>query len=244
MSDRLAAVALRLLAPRTTGGVDTADGDDLANLDTTNLPDHSLCWAADTLFELDRSSAAAASNYTDGQALVVVPNSGPGAWLAKFGEGLERLSFNFDATQFNGIILSTGADEWTAYPSISVDLTGSPTIADVWTFTTPSSAILTYNGPTKKFSFRHYICTDNDTGANADGIELGLSVNGANIGTTTTLTSVGSISNGADQLTRQINHEAIFALGSGATVQPMFRSVNGDDYVIRRWHMSVQPVAD
>lgn len=76
MTDRLAAVGLRLLAP-CSALLGTADPDALQNLNTTLLPDGSLVWVQDqfALYVLNKTSTAVPSGTT-----VVAPGSGPGRW--------------------------------------------------------------------------------------------------------------------------------------------------------------------
>jgi len=82
MTDRITSPALRLLAPRARL-MGTADQDALQNVDTTLLPDGSLCWVQDqiAIYTLHRASTVAASG-----TLVVAPASGPGRWFV-FGLG-------------------------------------------------------------------------------------------------------------------------------------------------------------
>jgi len=77
MTDRLASPALRILGPRARL-MGTSDPDALQNLDTTLLPDGSLCWVQDqaAVYALHRDSTAAASG-----TLIVAPGSGPGRWF-------------------------------------------------------------------------------------------------------------------------------------------------------------------
>lgn len=74
MTDRNAAVALRVLAPFATAGVNPVSGDDLANMDTSILPNHAMTWAGNKLFQLDRSLSGAPA------AGEIAPNSGVGLW--------------------------------------------------------------------------------------------------------------------------------------------------------------------
>jgi hypothetical protein len=77
MTDRLASPAFRVLAPRASL-LGTSDPDALQNLDTTLLPDGSLCWVQDqvTVYALHRDSTDAPSG-----TLIVAPGSGPGRWF-------------------------------------------------------------------------------------------------------------------------------------------------------------------
>lgn len=77
MTDRLAAVGLRVLAPRATL-LGAGNEDALQNVNTTELPDGSLCWAEDQVafYVLHKSSAASPSG-----TVVVAPGSGPGRWI-------------------------------------------------------------------------------------------------------------------------------------------------------------------
>lgn len=77
MTDRLAAVGLRLLAPRAVL-LGPGNEDALQNLDTTNLPDGSLVWVNDQLavYALHKQSSAPPSGVT-----IVQPASGPGRWI-------------------------------------------------------------------------------------------------------------------------------------------------------------------
>ena len=77
MTDRLATVGFRLLAPRAVL-LGTGGSDSLQNVNTTNLPDGALCWVNDQLavYALHKQSSAPPSGVT-----VVQPASGPGRWI-------------------------------------------------------------------------------------------------------------------------------------------------------------------
>jgi hypothetical protein len=76
MSDRTAAVALRILGSRSAL-LGTGDSDALQNVNTTNLPDGSLCWVVDqaSIYALHKGSTAGPSAPT-----IIAPGSGPGRW--------------------------------------------------------------------------------------------------------------------------------------------------------------------
>ena len=71
------ASALRLLSPRAAL-LGTGDGAALQNVNTTELPDGSLCWVNDqaNLYVLSKTSTEVASGN-----FIVVPASGPGRWM-------------------------------------------------------------------------------------------------------------------------------------------------------------------
>lgn len=79
MTDRLAAVGYRLLAPRASL---SGTGDSLNNIITSPLPDGAQCFvtANRTLYILDKTSTAAADGST-----IIAPIGGAGRWVAQSG---------------------------------------------------------------------------------------------------------------------------------------------------------------
>lgn len=245
MSDRRAAIGLRLLAPFATGGADPASGDNLANWSTWNLPNHALVWAGDTLMQFDRNdnSSAEVVAGVDNVPIVIVPANGPGRWKALAGEGFERLGFNLNATNFTQTIVTTGANEWSVLPAASYVLSefSAPALTGLWALT-QAGALLTYSGPRQRFHVTQRLTVTNDTGANSTIIQLALSQNPADIGTTDDLTEAGSVDNEASQLQKQLVHDDIVRIDPGGTIQPIFRAANGNDFVLVRYHLSMTPI--
>lgn len=98
MPDRNAAVGLRVLAPRATL-LGSGDSDSLQNVNTTPLPDGSLCWVGDqTAFYVLHKDGTD----TPISPIVVAPAAGPGRWFqipTGDGTGLptELTPYNFGA---------------------------------------------------------------------------------------------------------------------------------------------------
>ena len=249
MTDRLAATALRLLAPRATAGSDPVDGDDLANLNTTNLPNHSMCWVnegAGSLYQLDRDAVGDTFNYADGLAFQVDPNEGPGLWLPMQGEVLDRLSFYVDLVPTALGVVVTGADIWSLFNvGTTSAILGSPNIAPLFTVT--GNFLVTYNGPAQRFLVDLYVSVLNQTGANTTDAKLAIQDSDTiifNTNTTPPGEAVASMTAGAtvELHTRRLITLADNTLGTAPfSLLPLMRTLNGDDLTIVSGRMVVTP---
>lgn len=229
---RLAATALRLLAPRATGGVNTASGDDIANLVTTPLPEHTMVWAGGTLLQLDKDDATTPALQVGNEPVVVIPNSGGGRWKAIGGDALAAASQMTVATVLNQTIVTSGANEWSIMP-VAAAFAGS---ASRWFSAGNGSGVITYNGPNGRFLVTVNLSVVNSQ-ANLTQCGAVWSINGGFIGATTTVGFSGTqnIDNAGVQ---QVTAMGIADLANGNTLQPLFRSANGDDFVLATGSMS------
>lgn len=233
---RLAATALRLLAPRSTGGVNTASGDDIANLVTTPLPNHTLVWAAGTLLELDRDDSTSSALIADSQPIVVVPNIGPGRWKAIAGAGMLGASNFTRATQLAQALPVSGAGEWSIMPAASV----FQSLQNSWWNSGGQgsvSGVMTWNGPPARFLVNVSLSVINSQ-SNLTQTRAAYSLNGAFIGLTTALNFAG-IQGISDSTTQQVFGMGTAELDTGDTIQPIFTSDNGDAFVLQRGQMTL-----
>lgn len=237
--DFLSSPALRLLGRYATGGLNPASGDDLMNLNTSKLPHRALAWAQDTLMQFDRedSTSVAANFGASGEPLVVVPNQGPGRWLALFGDAVDSLSVEQQAGIFTETIVVTGADEWSVMPAAAWAFTGD---APIWV--DDAAGVITYNGPLARYQVGMQLSVVNATAANTTDIGLVGSINGANIGLTTDLATEGRTT-ATLQTPEQVVAQDQISLAPGDTFQPLFRSANGDDFTLLRAHLTFELIS-
>lgn len=233
MSSRLAATALRLLAPRATGGVNTASGDDIANLVTTPLPPHTMVWAGDTLLQLDKSDATTPALQAGTEPVIVVPNIGGGRWKAVGGAAIAAASQMTTMTAVAQTIVTTGAAEWSVLP-VAAAFAG---FANRWFNVGTGDGVLTYSGPAARFLVAVNLSVIN-TAANLTQTRTVWSINGGFIGATTDVSFSGI--QGIDNTTvQQVTTTGIADLNPGDTIQPLFRSDNGDDFSLVKGEMSL-----
>jgi hypothetical protein len=237
MVDYLAPPTLRLLGKRATGGVFPASGDDIKNLNTTNLPDRALVWVGSTLMVLDKDDNTSAEQLSGSEPIVIVPNSGPGRWKAISGEGISDLNFQIHASAFDQTIVVTGADEWSIMPS----LTWVPLSGRAGLFNEDANGRITYNGPSQDFWVGARVSVSNATGANAAQIELANDLNGALVGTTGAVAQAAVASTGADQQIYELYAEYVRTLTPGDVIGMVFRSDNGDDFTLVRGVLTLKP---
>lgn len=249
MSDRLAAVALRLLAPRATAGANVVDGDDLANLNPTNLPDHAMCWVREgngTLYQLDRDASGATIAYADGLAFQVDPNEGPGLWLPVEGEAIERLNWYTDINVDALGVLVTGANTWSVFNAgITTGIQGSPDIAPL--FTLGSNFLITYNGPPQLFEVEMYVNASNNTGANTTEAKLAIQDSDTLLLGTTNTPLGESIATMTAGTTVHLYNKRLITLADDtfgtfpSSLLPIMRSTNGDNLAIEGGRLTVTP---
>lgn len=241
MQDFRSSPALRLLGRYSTAGVDTASGDDLANLDTTNLPDNALAWGADTLFALNRDSTQTPVSYSNGDGLIVAPISGPGRWIAVMGRGIDRLGVELTAGNFVTDVVVSAPNTWSALADHNWLFTG---LDPVWTVT--ANGVITYNGPPIDFDILFAGTFVNAIGTGQTVIAAYPSVNGALLGTTTDQVNesrVASVLEGAIHGETQLVNIEQRQLSPGDTLQTLFRSVNGDNFTLVRAKLMLTPVS-
>jgi len=190
MTDRLAATALRLLAPRANAlGFD--DHDSLQNVITDELPNGALCWVNknETLYVLKKTSTAAPI----GDA-IIAPLAGPGRWFALVGALLEQFSFYAAMTSLTTEVIISDVLKWT--PLNFINPPPSWTTQDVikgagiveptefWTIGSPGPGILTYSGPSGLFLGEADVTIFTAPTAPPQIVDIYLSKNGAFIGST------------------------------------------------------------
>lgn len=237
MVDYLAPPELRLLGRRATAGAAPASGDDLKNVITNEVPHESLVWADRTLLYLDRNDNASLESLAGSEPICIVPNSGPGRWKACAGRGMSQLNYELTASSIVAVIVVTGANEWSIMP----DATWIPSSGRTPCFQADANGRVTYNGPDTTFNMKGLVSVSNSTGANSTGIELGFSVDGANIGGTGDQINSARQVTAADQLTRELVFEDYVFLAQGSVIGMMFRSTNGDDFVLERAKFMFRP---
>lgn len=229
MTDRLAAVAYRILAPRATAGVNPASGDDLANLVTTDLPNHALCFGANTLLQLQRDdNSSAALVLPSGEPVIVVPNSGPGRWYAVSGAAMAAASQQMLSTVHTNPVVVGAPLEWAAMPT-SAAFVGS---AGRWFSQGSAAGVLTYNGPPARFR-ASFGATFLNSIADTTQVRVALSIDGADIGTTNSL-DASLTDELAQGVFRPITLSTLVDLTQGQTIQPIATTDNGDDPTVHR----------
>lgn len=103
--------------------------------------------------------------------------------------------------------------------------------ANRWFTTGNGSGVLTYNGPAARFLFTVNLSVVNSQ-ANATQCGAVWSINGGFIGAATNVFFQGQqlISDSGGQ---QVTAMGVGDLANGNTIQPLFRSANGDDFVLQ-----------
>lgn len=240
MTDRLATGDFRLLAPRETAGSAPADGDDLANLDTTNLPNHVMCWAADTLYQLDKSMSGS-TLIVDGVALSVAPNSGPGLWVPIAGEAAIPLTFVINQPTVGSGAL-TGSTTVIAYPNLNWVIQGATSILPLTLDN--DGCVLTNTGPDRWFYLRAYVSYSADSTNNPGLGRLFLYQNGLS-GTQRAIQSAGYTDTTLSNLfVAMVATEAKVLLAEGDTIQPAVSNGNTDDFAVGQFTWAVQELTD
>lgn len=145
MSDRQASVDLRFLAPFATAGVDPASGDDLANYDTSMLPNHAQAWGGDVLYQLDKSMSSPGVGE-------IQPNSGPGIWVPMPTSTTPPTPTPLQGFVIHEPALGSGTMPAAAtrpLPNLAYEFVGAASIAP---FTKDDNGcVLTYTGTTAKW---------------------------------------------------------------------------------------------
>jgi hypothetical protein len=239
MTDRLAATALRLLAPRARA-LGPGDHDALENVITNELPNGALCWVIDTftLYRLDKASTFVLPVSVD-PATVITPIAGPGRWFPLAGELTSESSFYAALNDASAVVPISVLAQWQALPGTATWGTnglvtkgsGSVQPTAFWTIASPSSGILQYTGP-----FGVFIVEIDASVANADSateiiVDVAMTKNGFDLGVVDDIMGVQRVvTNG---LARHVHVALRTQLASGDTVQPMFRNVfNTEDIAV------------
>jgi len=229
MSDRTAATALRLLAPRAFV-LGTGDPDSLQNVNTTELPNGSLCWVNEnsTLYRLNKTSSAASAPTS-----IIVPGSGPGRWFALSGDAVmsnARMSmFSPEEPTFE----TDTQDVWQVLPpaeDLSTRYFPQVNGAAFWSIH-PQTGVATYSGPNMIYHFTAVMSIAVDAEATTT-VQMALTVDGEDIGT-----------NSARDLAERCvpfdaDHFQIVSianeveLATGDTVQLILRNTTGEDNLI------------
>jgi len=240
MTDLLAAVAYRLLAPRATGGTIPGSGDDLKNVVTTDLPNHAMCWAAiNTLLQLDKNNNASAELILpSGEPVIIVPNSGPGRWVAIAGRGATGFSQEMYST-VSGTPTGQGVATWVQLGNLTWNAVYLPA-SSLWVAS--NIGVLTYSGPPGRFQASANI-TVIQTVDQAAEVDFYIDKNSAFIGSTTTLeeASKSGTSPSAQAISTQISTSVLRDMVSGDTLQMTFRVLNGDDHAVIRAAITIVP---
>jgi hypothetical protein len=139
------AAADRLLLREVSAG--TGDGDSLANLNTSVLPEGSLCMVSSehAIYELVKTGTAAALPAQAG--LVIVPASGPGRWILF---GVSNGLGGSVAVVSGGLVAYTANGNFGLSSSSAFTLDNGTNDHPDWTLT-PLGGVLTYTGPTRAF---------------------------------------------------------------------------------------------
>ena len=257
MTDRLAATALRLLAPRARAE-GFGDHDSLQNVITDELPNGSLCWviATEGLYRLDKIDNTTAAL----AGIVIDPIAGPGRWiLLASGSSLAQLSAEVFLI---GTSLTTPADaldtitvpvagQWVPGPTIGAGPTiiYSGKISPVFTLD-PFAGTLTYFGPTRKYLLETYVSMSS-TISDASLIALTADVLSGGLNDRIGLT----INDGTEAIETGLGIDTFQSLAAarsvelkaGDVVRPALTDTDfsvspvGFDLVIRRLHLVATP---
>jgi hypothetical protein len=246
MTDRVAATALRLLAPRARAlGPD--DHDSLENIITNELPDGSLCWVINThaLYVLDKSLTTAPND-----SLIIQPLAGPGRWVLLVGSQFNpfQIASIFDAVVFLNTppnftpTAAAGQNVWSALlPGGAGTFVFSPAPPPTLWSLDSSTGILTYHGPIRIFEVTVFMTVSSST-PNARTIDVSSSPLGSFLGTI--------LDDNASQIetttASAIEFQAISAakavqMVANQTIQPMLRNVTAaEDVIVKRMTMTVR----
>jgi hypothetical protein len=228
----------------------TGDGNSLANVNTTNLPNAALCMVQDqgTLYRLDKTSTIDPVLPTDPG--IIVPGSGPGRWFAMTGQEAE-LAFAYEIGMNNAsAVVVANPQNWTALGSTtawtvedSILTAGTLVATAFWSTTTPSAGVLTYNGPDAFIEAYASVVLANAEAANAQTYGLLISKNGAGLGDNDEFVREGqqAAATGNAQDPNQVTAFSRMFLTDGDTVQILIinRAVEGDDVAVSRAVLAV-----
>lgn len=229
MTDRTAATSLRLLGPRARV-LGPGDGDSLQNVNTTNLPNGSLCWvnANATLYRLDKTSTAGTA-----PDAIIVPASGPGRWFALVGGAfLENMRMSMFSPDEPTVTVGTGnQNKWLALPVDQAGPYGPQVLGSILWDIESTTGVATYSGPRQVFHFTASLNAAPDAEATTE-VQLALSINGLNIGTTNAfgLQQRSSPFDGDHFEVISLANELV--IETGDTVELVVRNVTSEDDLI------------
>lgn len=251
MTDRLAAVALRILAPRARAR-GTGDGDALQNVNTTELPDGCIAFASDvaTYYRFLRAGGLLSANNND--SALITPASGPGQWVAEFGTG--ALSFSYQialnaepvtVVDGAGFLALPGTATWASDDALTTAGTLTPTA--FWSANNPGNGALTYFGPPRYFDVYGVISANNgESGARPMQFELYISKNAALLGSTSEpiRSAINSEPTAPGQVPIEVSYVSRLLMQTGDTVQLLIRdnAAEGDDISVSRASLAVFPI--
>jgi hypothetical protein len=230
MTDRLAAVALRILAGRE-GAVDgppalNTAGDYLVNQETYKLPNGCICYVHRNraFYILDKDSTTPA----DGEA-VLVPGVGPGRWLiwpTPYSNSMMGAEY---LTAQQTITVST-QNEWYEQPTGAYQSTLTST--DVSPFDVDASTgRLTYNGPTCWARMKAY-ATLSSAAAAAIEAEIALDINAQAVGGTSSAPArQGQYLDGGQNMANLCAERAT-SLTTGDFVSAILRNVTDTNNIV------------
>jgi hypothetical protein len=227
------AVALRCMI-REFVSTSPGNGEDLQNINTSQLPDGAQCFVTTTrqLFRFRKfSTISAVPDY------VIVPSSGGGRWVLE-GIPAGALPAWVVATNTNTTDAS-GSGDWLApnTDDFSLELGGG-----AWAFTA-LGCILTYTGPTARYLFR---VTATLTFAGDQSVQLGIAHNDDLTGTAAGfLQGIQFYDVPIESSeTVDLSAERMRVIANGSTIRPKFRlSGTAADLDIERLTLSATPVS-
>lgn len=227
MTDRLAAVALRLLAPRARafGIPDNTDDDSIQNIDTNNLPDGAMCWAlnVNTLYRFNKTLTLVSG-------ITIQPISGPGTWVPVFGQGTTLIQSGEAICVSGGTVTPGGASDW-------VDLTG---LGGPGTFQGNSGATFSLNSTTGALTYggesgKWYLVSVNATMAidadATDTLEIVIDLNGGLLPNSSSPHSAGSTCVGTTARFQSLAASYFVQLTNGDVLTPLVRNISGTDNI-------------
>lgn len=238
MNTQRAAVALR---HTIVGGVSSPASDSLANLSTHELPNGAEAYVTETLsaYRLDKTLTTAPGAAPD----FVTPVAGPGIWVLVPGGSARGIAhFNGNAAFASADPQTVVQNTWHALPS------DAPTVlyvgfGDFWAIS-PTTGVLTYSGPDDS---RFLVTSNFSAFADSEGTEIvdvELAIDGALLGTTTSVYTSSQAGAGAEEQIAQISHTEIVTIDNGQTLQHVFRNtaVGPSDVGFTRYTVVLTPL--
>lgn len=231
MSGR-SSIYYRPLICRSVGS--PADGDDIANIITSPLPDGCECFVTEnrSTYRFAKFSTRAASGTT-----VIAPNGGGGRWFLVSGPSSEVQAFLYSTLGQQNTFTSDG--EWVQ----AVTANFAATVGAAWTFGA-SGPLLTYNGPAARV-LATLTAVMSRSSAPAS-IYMGVSVNtdltGSLAGSQGGPTGAIFVQESVEDIAVQAATQRLIDLAPGDIIQPRFGLPNGDEDtgVIYALQLSVQ----
>lgn len=216
MSDRLAAVAYRIMIRATLGLATPGDGESIKNIVTTPLPNGAQCFVVEnrSLYRLNKASTA-----TPNGSSIIAPNIGGGRWFLVEDEDLAIVDPLLVFSSTNNVFPAVDTN-WTA-PSTSNYTNLANANFNSWT--AGANGIWTYTGPSGLIWHLQWDVTFLADAAPGD-ITAGISRNADLAG------AAGGAQEGAGVVSRtaaivgRITVSRFQALTSGDVIQPRVRN--------------------